>query len=76
MWISLILLPHTHTPSLPGVTNDLHRFDTLSLEWREIVPAAGQAPMERCSHGFAAAGTSLYVFGGVAGAGGEKQSPP
>ncbi len=60
-----LLLPLTCPNSPPPeLTNDLHRFDS---EWHEILPTAGRAPLARSGHGFAAVGTSLYVFGGVAG---------
>jgi hypothetical protein len=51
-----------------AITNDLHRFDTFTLEWREILPAdRNRFPGPRAEFGFASLGTSLYVFGGLCG---------
>uniref|UniRef100_A0A7S0MMZ5 Tyrosine-protein kinase ephrin type A/B receptor-like domain-containing protein n=1 Tax=Cryptomonas curvata TaxID=233186 RepID=A0A7S0MMZ5_9CRYP len=45
--------------------NDLHQFDLITQKWSQIgLDADGTAPLSRYSFGFAAAGHSLYVFGG------------
>ncbi len=52
---------------LSGVTNDLFAFDTTTLLWTGLSPAAPPSP--RAYHGFAAAGGRLFVFAGQGPAG-------
>ena len=63
----------------PGCLNDLHRFDVRELSWTELVapPAAqrGSWPSPRGGFGFAALGSSLYMFGGADDNGGRLAPP-
>ena len=53
----------------------MHRFDPNTQSWQIISEiSAGNPPSPRKWHGFAAAGTGIYVLGGV-GAAGEAFGP-
>ena len=43
--------------------NDVRVFNASASAWTEL-RAAGETPLARAFHGFAAAGGSLYLFGG------------
>ena len=46
--------------------NDLHRLDTMTMEWTSIIPdrLTGAPPSRRAGFGFAALKDKLFVFGG------------
>jgi hypothetical protein len=54
----------------PGVLDDLYSFNPATMVWTLLSPLAGADSVQRSSpsprfwHGFTAAGTKLYVFGG------------
>ena len=49
-----------------GLANDMHFFDTATLQWHSLPPAAGSGPppSKRSGLGLAGLGGYLYVFGG------------
>ncbi len=55
------------TPALIVALNDLHQFDLVTLKWSQISSyvASPAALSFRSGFGFAAAGQSLFVFGGL-----------
>ena len=56
--------------------NDLFSFDPAQLRWTDLSGiAAGEPPTPRKWHGYAAAGSGIYVFGGVGSAGNTAGLP-
>ena len=57
----------------PGLLGDFFQYDPVNISWTELtVAVSGTPPLPREGHGFASAGSKLYLHGGYGNNGAQS----